>query len=159
MDSFLGQHQFTIAGAAAGAFIYDKRTAQNTFTLAFEPLFLFKLNDWILFEGTIQALLPVGSKADYELPVATAQFFLNDYLEINAGIFDQPFGDFYEDQSPLWVNRFVTAPLPYGVEAVIPRSRDFTRTPMACITVSCAPRPGRSPASTRRAQAMATSGN
>lgn len=120
MDSFLGQHQFTIAGAAAGAFIYDKRTAQNTFTLAFEPLFLFKLNDWILFEGTIQALLPVGSKADYELPVATAQFFLNDYLEINAGIFDQPFGDFYEDQSPLWVNRFVTAPLPYGVEAVIP---------------------------------------
>jgi hypothetical protein len=52
--------------------------------------------------------------------VATAQVFLNDYLEINAGIFDQPFGDWYEDQSPLWVNRLITAPLLYGAEAVVP---------------------------------------
>jgi hypothetical protein len=36
------------------------------------------------------------------------------------GIFDQPFGDWYEDQSPFWVNRFVTAPLPYGANAIIP---------------------------------------
>src|SRR5262249_49384411 len=36
------------------------------------------------------------------------------------GLFDQPFGDWYEDQSPMWVNRFVTAPLPFGVEAVVP---------------------------------------
>ena len=61
--------------------------------------------------GTIQGSLPNGSAADFELPVATAQVFLNDYLEINAGTFDQPFGDWYEDQSPLWVNRFITAPL------------------------------------------------
>lgn len=100
MSRYLGTHQFTLTGAAAGAFIYDKQSAQNTFSLEFE-LFLYRLNDWILVEGTIQASLPPGSGASFALPVATAQIFLNDYLEVNAGIFDQPFGDWYEDQSPL----------------------------------------------------------
>lgn len=120
MSRYLGTHQLTIAGAAAGSFIYDKQTAQNTFSLEFEPIFLYRLNDWILFEGTIQATLPPGSGASFTLPVATAQIFLNDYLEVNAGIFDQPFGDWYEDQSPLWVNRFITAPLLYGAEPIVP---------------------------------------
>jgi hypothetical protein len=120
MNRYLGTHQLTIAGAAAGAFIYDKQTAQNTFSLEFEPLFLYRLNDWILFEGTIAATLPPGSGASFSLPVATAQIFLNDYLEVNAGIFDEPFGDWYEDQSPLWVNRFITAPLLYGAEPIVP---------------------------------------
>jgi hypothetical protein len=120
MSRYLGTHQFTFAGAAAGSFIYDRDTSHNTFSLLFEPIALYHLNDWILFEGTILASLPNGSAADFELPVATAQIFLNDYLEINLGIFDQPFGDWYEDQSPLWVNRFITAPLLYGAEAIVP---------------------------------------
>ena len=120
MSRYLGTHQFTFAGAAAGSFIYDRDTSHNTFSLLFEPIALYHLNDWILFEGTILASLPNGSAADFELPGATAQIFLNDYLEINLGIFDQPFGDWYEDQSPLWVNRFITAPLLYGAEAVVP---------------------------------------
>jgi len=120
MCRYLGTHQFTFVGAAAGSFIYDRATSQNTFSLLFEPIALYRLNDWMLFEGTILASLPNGSAADFELPVATGQIFLNDYVEINAGIFDQPFGDWYEDQSPLWVNRFITAPLLYGAEAVVP---------------------------------------
>jgi hypothetical protein len=120
MNRYLGTHQFTLTGAAAGAFIYDKQTAQNTFSARFEPLLLYRLNDWILFEGTIQASLPLGSGASFALPVATAQIFLNDYLEVNLGIFDQPFGDWFEDQSALWVNRFITAPLLYGAEPIVP---------------------------------------
>ncbi|MGH7838758.1 MAG: hypothetical protein ACREQC_13180, partial [Candidatus Binataceae bacterium] len=112
--------QFTVAGDAAAGFIYNRQTAQNTFSLQFQPIILYRLNDWILFEGSISAALPIGSGASFNLPVATAQIFLNDYLEVNAGIFDQPFGDWYEDQSPLWVNRFITAPLLYGVEAIVP---------------------------------------
>src|SRR5579864_3489200 len=119
-QDYLGTHQFTLTGAVAGDFIYDHQTATNTFALDFEPIILYRVNDWLLFEGTIEANLPAGSSADFQLPVATAQIFLNDYMEIQAGIFDQPFGDFYEDQSPFWVNRFVTAPLPYNVEAVVP---------------------------------------
>jgi hypothetical protein len=120
LSRYLGSHQFTLAGGAAGTFIYDKQTAQNTFSLEFEPLFLYRLNDWILFEGTVKAALPPGSGASFTLPVATAQIFLNDYLEVNAGIFDQPFGDWYEDQSAFWVNRLITAPLLYGAEPIVP---------------------------------------
>jgi hypothetical protein len=119
---YLGTHQLTIAGAAAGSFIYDRQSAINTFSLTFEPLLLYRLNDWLLFEGTIQANYPTGSSADFQAPVADAHIFLNDYMEVVAGIFDQPFGDFDEAQSPIWVNRFVTAPLPYGAEAIVPPS-------------------------------------
>ncbi len=122
MGRYFGQHQFTFAGAAAGAFIYDRQSAQNSFAFVFEPLVLYKLNDWMLFEAEIEAGLPRGSGADFGLPVATAQIFLNDYLELNLGKFDQPFGDWYEAHSALWVNRFVTAPLPYGQEALVPPS-------------------------------------
>jgi hypothetical protein len=117
---YLGTHQFTLAGDAAASFIYNRATNVNTFNLQFQPTLLYRLNDWFLFEGSIAASLPVGSSASLSLPVATAQIFLNDYLEINAGIFDQPFGDWYEDQSPVWVNRLVTAPLLYGAEAIVP---------------------------------------
>ena len=41
-------------------------------------------------------------------------------MTVVGGLFDQPFGDWYEAQSPMWVNRFVTAPLPFGVEPVVP---------------------------------------
>jgi len=56
------------------------------------------------------------------MTLADFQITLNDYMMIVAGLFDQPFGDWYESQSPMWVNRFVSAPLPFGVEAVVPPS-------------------------------------
>ena len=120
MNRWLGSHQFTWNGAVAGDFIYDRGNNTNTFSLVFEPLVIYRLNDWISFVGEIEAGLPQGSSADFQLPIAMWQLFLNDYLQVNAGIFDQPFGDWYEAQSPIWVNRFVTAPLLYGAEAIIP---------------------------------------
>lgn len=120
VNRYLGTYRFTLVGGAAGSFIYDRQSNINTFALDVEPVILWRLNDRMLFEATIEANLPSGSSADYQLPVATLQYFLNDYSELVLGIFDQPFGDWYEDQSPFWVNRFVTAPLPYGVNALIP---------------------------------------
>ena len=120
MSRWLGSHQFTWNGAVAGDFIYDRGNNTNTFALAFQPLVIYRLNDWISFEGEMDGLLPQGTSAQFALPVAMFQLFLNDYLQVNAGLFDQPFGDWYEAQSAVWVNRFVTAPLLYGVEAVVP---------------------------------------
>lgn len=120
MNQYLGRYRFTIAGGVAGSFIYDRQSEINTFNIAMEPILLWQISDKMLFEGTVEAALPAGSAADFELPVATIQYFVNDYMELVAGIFDQPFGDWYEDQSPFWVNRFITAPLPFGVNALIP---------------------------------------
>jgi hypothetical protein len=120
MSRYLGSHQFTWNGSVSGSFIYDRGNNTNTFALAFQPLVIYRLNDWISFEGEMDGLLPQGSSAQFALPVAMFQLFLNDYLQVNAGLFDQPFGDWYEAQSASWVNRFITAPLLYGAEAIIP---------------------------------------
>jgi hypothetical protein len=120
MNRYLGSHQFTWNGAISGSFIYDRGNNTNTFALAFQPLVIYRLNDWISAVGELDGLLPRGSSAQFALPVAMFQLFLNDYLQVNAGLFDQPFGDWYEAQSPSWVNRFITAPLLYGAEAIVP---------------------------------------
>jgi hypothetical protein len=120
LGGYWGTHKFTLTGAAAGNFVYDKQNGQNTFALTFEPMMLYRMNDWLLFEGEFEAAYEPGSGASFDAPVATAQIFLNDYMEVVLGLFDQPFGDWFEDQGPLWVNRFITAPLPFGVAALVP---------------------------------------
>lgn len=122
LGGYWGTHQFTLTGAAAGDFVYDRQNGQNTFALTFEPLMLYRPNDWLMFEGEFEAAFDPGSGASFDAPVATAQIFLNDYMEAVLGIFDQPFGDWFEDQGPLWVNRFITAPLPFGTAALVPPS-------------------------------------
>ncbi|HJU28183.1 MAG TPA: hypothetical protein VJ718_03375, partial [Candidatus Binataceae bacterium] len=51
MDAYLGTHQFTWNGAVAGSFVYDRGNNVNTFALTFEPLVIYRLNDWISFVG------------------------------------------------------------------------------------------------------------
>jgi hypothetical protein len=127
-ERYLGSHTFTITGAAGGDFIYNQQSSaldglhsasQNSFFFDWEPMVLYRPTDWILFQGVLSAGFgSTGTGTD--LSTADFQIFLNDYMTVVAGLVDQPFGDWYEDQSPMWVNRFVTAPLPFGVEAVVP---------------------------------------
>ena len=123
-SSYLGSHQVTLVGDAAFDFIYDRgqdqiHSTNNTFNLKFSPIFLYQVEPWILFEGTVTGHLN-ETTTHYTLPVADFQLFLNDYLEVVAGIFDMPFGEFYEDYSAVWVNRFITAPVPYDINAIVP---------------------------------------
>jgi hypothetical protein len=98
LGGYWGSHQFTIAGAGAAAFIYDRKLDQNTFAVNFNPEMFFRLNDWILFQGSLDASWNPGSSgASFSSGVADAQIFLNDYMEVVLGAFDQPFDDFYED--------------------------------------------------------------
>jgi hypothetical protein len=127
-DRYLGSHTFSITGAAGGNFVYNQQSAaldnlhhasQNSFFVDWEPMVLYRPTDWILFEGVLSAGFgSTGTGTD--LSTAEFQIFASDYTTIVAGLFDQPFGDWYENQSPMWVNRFVTAPLPFGVEPVVP---------------------------------------
>jgi hypothetical protein len=127
-NRYLGSHSFTVTGAAAGQFVYDQQSSsidglhhasQNTFMFDWEPMILYRPTDWILFEGVFSAGFgSTGTGTD--LSTADFQIFVNKYMTVVAGLFDQPFGDWYEAQSPMWVNRFITAPLPFGVESVVP---------------------------------------
>ncbi len=125
---YLGSSTFMITGAAGFSYIYAPQTGkiddirrqrQNTFVSDWEPMILYRPNDWMLFQGILSAAFgSTGTSVD--LSSAEFHIFPADHLEIVAGLFDNPFGDWYETQSPMWVNRFITAPLPFGVEPVIP---------------------------------------
>ena len=125
---YLGSQTFTVSGAAGGQFIFDQQSgalnnlhhaSQNSFFFDWEPEVLYRPNDWMLFQGVMSAGFG-ASGSGTDLSTADFQIFLNDYVTVEAGLFDQPFGDWYETQSPMWINRFVTAPLPFGVEPVVP---------------------------------------
>jgi hypothetical protein len=125
---YLGTHTFTVTGAAGVQYVFDQqsstidglsRQSQNTFFVDWEPMILYRPTDWLLFQGVISTAFGSTGRG-VNLSTADFQIFLNNYLTIEAGLFDQPFGDWLEAQSPMWVNRFVTAPLPFGVEPVIP---------------------------------------
>ncbi|MGH7813408.1 MAG: hypothetical protein ACREQI_05330 [Candidatus Binataceae bacterium] len=125
---YLGSHTFQVTGAAGLDYIYNQQSGaladihhatQNTFLLDWEPMVLYRPADWILFEGVMSASFgQTGTGTD--LSTADFQLFPSDYLTLVGGLFDNPFGDWLEAQSPMWVNRFVTAPLPFGVESVVP---------------------------------------
>jgi hypothetical protein len=113
LEQYYGQHRVVIAGSAAGTFMWDRERANNSFGAQFEPLFLFRLNDWIAFEGEVEAKLPSDAESEFNLETAMAHLFLCDNLELQAGKWFLPFGDYIEDVHPFWVNRFVSNPLPF----------------------------------------------
>jgi len=129
MDQYLGSHTFTVTGAAGFDFVFDQQShaidgiynaSQNSFFADWEPMILYRPTDWILFEGVLSATFGQTGTAAVDLSTGDFHLFVNDYLTVVAGLFDNPFGDWYESQSPMWVNRFVTAPLPFNVEPVVP---------------------------------------
>src|SRR5208282_335972 len=119
-DNYLGSRRFVVNGTFQGSFQYDKATATNTFTLNWTPQINYELNKWTYFVGQLSGSIGADGASGFSMPVASVMMFLNDYVELYAGIFDNPFGNWYEDRSASWVNRFATAPLPYDGEPVGP---------------------------------------
>ncbi len=123
INAFLGQHTFTMVGDASVGYYYDHQGGVNDPVLEFEINPMFRLADWIQFYGAIGAVAGPGGISTVGPTLANLQIFpfgQEAPLELVAGLFDLPFGDFYENQGPPWVNPFVTAPLMYGAEAIIP---------------------------------------
>jgi len=123
INSFLGQHTFTMVGDASVGYYYSHRGGFNDPVLEFQINPMFKLADWIQFYGAIGATAGVGGISTVGPTLANMQIFplgREAPLELVGGLFDTPFGDFYENQGPPWVNPFVTFPLMYGAEAIAP---------------------------------------
>ncbi|MGB3549554.1 MAG: hypothetical protein WA993_02610 [Candidatus Binatus sp.] len=123
INSFLGQHTFTMVGDASVGYYYDHKGGLNDPVLEFEINPMIRLADWIQFYGAFGAVAGPGGISMLGPTLANMQVFplgQEAPLELVAGLFDMPFGDFFENQGPPWVNPFVTAPLMYGAEAILP---------------------------------------
>ena len=95
----------------------------------FDPLFLYRYGDKILFEGEMVFSLETDDQsgetsATTEIEYAQIDYLFNDYLTMVAGKMVLPLGTFKERLDASWINKLPTFPLPYQdqVEPITPES-------------------------------------
>ena len=104
--------------------IPNSRT-RNDYTLDFELNPIIHINDWINFFGSIVAEVSPTGVESLTPNVANVEIFLFGWhvpVEVVAGLFDEPFGDFFETQYVNWINAFITSLLLYGAETFVPEN-------------------------------------
>ena len=57
LDRFAGEHRLSIVGYGFGTYEWQQRANTNTFSAGFEPIFLYRLSDRLLFEGDVELKL------------------------------------------------------------------------------------------------------
>lgn len=109
-----GTSRFLIAGYGYGGFTSIKGET-STFNSALAPIFLWRLNNKLLFEAEPEFELE-GSQTKVNLEYANLSYILNDYVTLKAGKFLTPFGQFIDRLHPAWINKLPDFPLPYREE-------------------------------------------
>jgi len=109
-DSFPGTTKMLLTGYGTGGFIAQDHGGSTLFNATFNPIFLWKLSDRLLFEGELEAELE-GHETSLALEMAHISYLLNDYITISAGKFLNPMNYFVERQHMGWVNKLPDKPL------------------------------------------------
>jgi len=94
---------------SAGYQNYDNHGGQ-AFSAQFNPIFLWKLSDKLLFEGEVEMELEDGETST-ALEIAQLSYVANDYVTFGAGKFLNPMNAFVEKYHMAWVNRLPDKPL------------------------------------------------
>src|SRR6266571_6333064 len=108
--SFPGTSKFLLTGYGSAGFIDQNRGGDKKFYATFNPIFLWKMNDRLLFEGELEAELE-GHETSLALEMAQISYLLNDYMTVGAGKFLNPMDYFVERQHMAWVNKLPDKPL------------------------------------------------
>ncbi|MFZ5496534.1 MAG: hypothetical protein ACOZE5_14515 [Verrucomicrobiota bacterium] len=109
-----GSSRFLLAGYGYGAFESFKGE-DSTFKSALAPIFLWRLNNKLLFEAEPEFELE-GSETEVNLEYANLSYILNDHVTLKAGKFLTPFGIFTERLHAAWINKLPDAPLVFREE-------------------------------------------
>ncbi len=109
-DSYPGSTKFMLTGYGAAGFVDQNNGGSRGFTATFNPIFLWKMSDRLLFEGELEAELE-GHDTSLALEIAQISYLLNDYTTIGAGKFLTPMNWFVEYQHQAWINKLPDKPL------------------------------------------------
>lgn len=109
-ESFPGSTRFLLTGYGSAGLIYQDHGGARQFSATFNPIFLWKLNDRLLFEGELEAELE-GHETSVALELAQISYVVNDYVTVGAGKFLNPMNYFVERQHMAWVNKMPDKPL------------------------------------------------
>ena len=109
-DAFPGSTKLLLSGYGSAGFTMQDHGGTKQFGATFNPIFLWKLSDRLLFEGELEAQLE-GHDTSLALELAQISYLLNDYVTIGAGKFLNPMNYFVERQHMAWVNKLPDKPL------------------------------------------------
>jgi hypothetical protein len=112
-----GSTGFLLSGYAFAGF-NNLEGENSSFNAGFNPIFLWKLNDNLLFEGELEIDVE-DNETNVELEYAQLSYIVNDYLTLGAGKFLNPSNYFSERLHPAWINKFASAPLPFGHDGLM----------------------------------------
>lgn len=100
-------HKIMISGSAQTSLISESDA--STVETAFEPVFLFKLNDNFLFESEIEAEIEDGAQ-NFNLEYTQLLYFVTDFLTIGAGRMLNPTNYYSLAIHPDWISKFADTP-------------------------------------------------
>lgn len=86
---------------------------------SFNPLFIYKQSDRLLFESEWELQL-VGGEVELGIEYANMSYLLSKNMTLRAGKFLVPFGIFVPNLHPAWINKFANRPLGAGHDGIIP---------------------------------------
>ena len=89
----------------------DPRPSTSTFSASFSPIFLWQLNDRVLFESELSLGIGSGGASTSDLEYAQVTYILNDYVTFGAGKFLNPTNFFIERLHPWWIDKLPDRPL------------------------------------------------
>jgi hypothetical protein len=104
-----GETKFVVTGSAEATFTSARNAASN-FSAAFEPIFLWHINDHLLVEGELELELS-GGETETNLEYAQIDWSLNDYLTLVGGKFLNPMNVYVERFAPTWIRKLPDNPL------------------------------------------------
>lgn len=119
-DQKPGETRFLLTGYGFAGFTATEREA-STFSAGFNPIFLWRPMDRILFEAELEIELE-DTDTHVGLEYAQLSYLLNDYVTIGAGRFLTPFGTFDERLHPKWINKLPDRPLAFDDGGLSPEA-------------------------------------
>jgi len=120
-----GTTKLVIAGDADAGFTARQHENSN-FEATFAPLFLWQINEKILFEGGLDISVERNDANENEtavdLTLANMSYLVNNNLVLTGGLFVVPFGVHHLHFDPPWINKLPDDPLPFGDGGIAPSS-------------------------------------
>jgi hypothetical protein len=104
-----GTTGFLLTGYAFAGYT-DAENSNSSFNAGFNPIFLWRLREDLIFEGELELELE-DDTTNVSLEFAQLSYLLNDYITIGAGQFLNPSNYFIERLHPTWINKLPDKPI------------------------------------------------
>jgi hypothetical protein len=111
-----------MAGYADVGYV-DQKNSDGSFNIGtFAPIFHYQYKDLVLLESELEFGVEEDGSTEVALEYLTIDYFLNDYVTIQAGKFLSPIGQFRQNVHPSWINKLASAPPGFGHDGAAPVS-------------------------------------